>query len=92
MRTLRELDVPGDTSMQSFGLYDLTEIILCGGYFVWVNEAEQRLADESVALVIEVVRKDGVKIYEIEVGREKSPIYYSKCINRLIPHAKHTTQ
>lgn len=36
----RGVGVPSDTSVQSFGFKNISEVVLCGGLFVWVDKLE----------------------------------------------------
>ena len=42
--------------------------------FIWVNEREERLADEKVRLLLKMAREHGVKVDEVEIRVEESPV------------------
>ena len=43
-RETRKRGVPSDTPVQSFGFKNISEVVLCGSLFVWVDKLEQGLS------------------------------------------------
>lgn len=61
--------------MQGLAIKNIAQILFRGLSFVRMHKCQERLANKRLGLFIEVTGEHGVEVYELEVGREKSPIY-----------------
>jgi hypothetical protein len=60
----KERGVPSDTSMQSFGAENISEVILRRSLFVGMDKLKQRTSDQVFGLIDEVGGQDRVEIDE----------------------------
>lgn len=67
-------DTPCHGAMYGLVSNDDVEISACALQLVGVNELEKRAADETVGLLLKVIREDRVGEKELEIRVEQSPI------------------
>lgn len=61
----RGYDRPRDSAVHGSLFECLCEVSSGGSLFLWVDEVEERLSDEEVSLVFEMVGEDGVEVDEV---------------------------
>lgn len=61
--------------MEGAALEDIAEVVCGRGLLVGVDEIKERLADEVVGLIDEMVGEDGVEVEEVKIRGEEGPVW-----------------
>lgn len=61
--------------MKGAALKNAPEVSFCGSLLVWMDERKKRFSNEKVCLGVEMIGENRVKVDELEVSGEKSPVW-----------------